>query len=129
MTNKWVPCGIPVLGNVVAHYSPKTSHVSITHSSTYLPRCHPSHLPLYLPHKSYGCATCDPCSGDTCNSLIGPLVPIHISIHSTFPLHMYGRMTCIVSYHVALYGLYSQHYFFLFGQMNKLRYLGQTRSI
>jgi hypothetical protein len=81
--------------------SPETCHASITHYSTSLPgvipvtyhyTCHVSYDPttvpstccMTLPRPSYGCAMCHPCSGDTCHTLIGPPVPIHVNIHVPF---------------------------------------------
>jgi hypothetical protein len=88
-------------------------------------------FPRTVCHVSpYGRATCHHCKGDTCHSLIGPSVPtassicmpIHLPTSAVWtlprkcklclPCQWYSSTTCTISYHVALYGLYSHHLFF-----------------
>jgi hypothetical protein len=126
------------MGTTVAPcYSPKTCHVSRTHSSNFLPRCHatiPTTCCTTLPHHPYGCATCHPCSGDMWHTLIGPPVqhiiilihPVitlstlsHCTYHCTFPCQLYGRTSSTVIFHVitvrTVHTIQSSSIFFLFG--------------
>jgi hypothetical protein len=93
-----------------------------------------------MPHHLYGCATCHHYNGDTWHSLIGPPVlsrstscmvnchvsPCHVSctnlpnhLQVCLPCYLYERTTCTVNFHVALYGLYNQHFFACFGKTNR----------
>jgi hypothetical protein len=89
-----------------------------TYHVSYDPSTAPSMCRTTLPHHQYGCAMCHPCNGDMCHSLIGPCVTAtsttHTPSHSTtctLPHQLYNCTTFIVSFHVALYGLYNHHFF------------------
>jgi hypothetical protein len=112
--------------------------------------CLPSHLPYhhYLPcviHTLYKRATSSvrvchvsPPDWSTCTCHINNLYtqsPYHVSVCTPsrcmlrcqlfLPHHLYGRTTCTISCHVALY---SHHFFCLFVQMKRLPYLEHTTS-
>jgi hypothetical protein len=78
--------------------------------------CHPYVLPVTLP-----CVTS--------RSFHVSCIKYSMYAPTVLPCHIYDRTTCTINCHVALYGLYSQHCFCLFGKMNKTRYQEHTTSV
>jgi hypothetical protein len=75
------PATVPVLA---------TWRTNVPHVTLAMVTHHPSICPVSLPHQLYR--------------------PFHISANCALPCQLYGCTTCIVSCHVALYGLYSHHF-------------------
>jgi hypothetical protein len=103
------------------------SHVSNVDSPTCLPCQYSCHLSALYPvtcHRTVG-------PHGTCMSVPHVTLPVvtHVTsgwsmsiVHNLptmMPCQFYGRTTFTISYHVALYRLYSQHCFCMFGKMNR----------
>jgi hypothetical protein len=125
ITNKGVPHGSLGLGNVAPSHSTNKFHVSHSHLTICI--CPVNTCPCQLSvqsvprvvrscHVSYSCATCHPCSGDTCHHLNHPpFCPVNNlstpACHHTLPHQLYGHTAYIVRCHVAMYGLYNHQIF------------------
>jgi hypothetical protein len=83
--------------------------------------CHVLYSCITLPRQSYGRAMCHPCSGGTCHNITGQRVTINCQVSANAPCHV----SCMAIWPVqsanmsALYRLYNQHFFYMFGKMNR----------
>lgn len=125
------PASLPPVNVVPCHM------LMYIHSRFFIRACHVS--PLQWWHMSLP-------NWSTCPGHVNSICPItlphvtskgcHVSymksttsMPTVLPRHLYGCTAYTISYHMALYGLYNQHFFFLFGKMNRMWYQEHTMYV